>query len=56
MYFESWKHFSLLTFEKKIVNKKNATKIQNILIIQNGIFLTFATTKVVVNQKNKISF
>ena len=31
MYFEFWKHFSLFTFWKKFVNKKNATRIQNIL-------------------------
>ena len=31
MYFEFWKHFSLFTFWKNFVNKKNATRIQNIL-------------------------
>ena len=31
MYFEFWKHFSLFTFWKNFENKKNATRIQNIL-------------------------
>ena len=53
MYFEFWKHFSLFTFWKKFVNKKNATKIQNIVFIQFGISLRFATIKVVGEPKKQ---